>query len=214
MTVNAVFASAYRQLNSVERTFVDAAVAEFERIAHTKSERIALALTRPIPPAITERSRGMLDKPMVTAAIAERVNEISAANDLTVPRMIKEMMSVGLASMGDYIRYEDKPDEINGGFTTIPVLDITACTPEQMAAIKSIEIEESGDGMSRPLKRKIKMVLHDKLAAMKMLGEMMGMLASDNPYWRAETARSTPPTLPAGASAQQAGEAYAAMIDG
>lgn len=214
MPNNAVFASAYRQLNSIERTFVDAAVTEFERIAYQNSERIALALTRPIPPQIMDRSRGMLDKPMVTAAIAERVNEISASNDLTVPRMIKEMMSVGLATMGDYIRFEDVPDHVNGGFMTVPILDITACTPEMMSAIKSIEIEESGDGLSRPAKRKIKLVLHDKLGAMKMLGEMMGMLASDNPYWRAETARATPPTLPAGASAQQAGEAYAAMIDG
>lgn len=199
-----VFVSAYRQLMPVERAFVDSVVIEFERAAHRAGERIILYLHRPIPSEIVERARGMLDRPMVRAAITERINEISAAQDLTVQRMVREMMAVAFSSMGHYM-------EIDADGT--PCFDLTKCTPEQLAAIKSIDVEESGDGLSRPLKRKFKIQLHDKLAGMKMLGQFMGMLEPDNPHWRADVARNGPPALPAGATPEQAGDAYAAMID-
>jgi hypothetical protein len=77
----------------------------------------------------------------------------------------------------------------------------------------SIDVEEVGDGLARSSKRKIKITLHDKLGGMKMLGEYMGILEPDNPHWRQDIA-TTAPTLPPGASAQEAGDAYAAMIDG
>ncbi len=213
MTSHIIFASAYRQLAAAERAFVDGVIIEFERLADRNKERIALMLNRPIPAAIVERSRGMLDRPMVRAAISERVNEISAANDLTVQRMVKEMMSIGFSSIGNYMTVEEDLDG-EGQIVSTPVFDLARCTPEQLAAIKSIDVEESGDGLSRPVKRKIKITLHDKVAGLKMLGEFMGMLASDNPYWRASTARDAMPVLPAGATAAEAGDAYAAMIDG
>ena len=201
-----VFVSAYRQLTPAERTFVDGVIIEFERIADRAGERLALMLHRPLPSNIVERSRGMLDKPMVTAAITERVNEISAANDLTVQRMVKEMMAIAFSSMGDYCTVA-----ADGAVT----FDLARCTPEQMSAIKSIETEQhDNEGLARPSKSKLKIVLHDKIQGLKMLGEFMGMLTAENPYWRAETARAANPSLPAGATTQEAGEAYAAMIDG
>lgn len=202
-TTAAVFASAYRQLNPAERSFVDAVVGEFQQEAERTNERISLALQRAIPAHIIERSRGLLERPMVTAAITERVNEIAAAQELTAQRMVREMMAVAFSSMGHYMQVGD-----DGA----PVFDLARCTPEQLAAIKSIDMEEVGDGFTRPRKVKFKIQLHDKLAGMKMLGEYMGLLESDNPHWRADAARTNAPPLPAGATPQQAGDAYAAMI--
>lgn len=183
---------------------MDSTVQELENGADRNGERIGTVLHKPLSNAIVERSRGMLDRPMVTAAITERINEISAARDLTVQRMVKEMMAVAFSSMGDYMTVTEDG----------PTFDLTRCTPEQLAAIKSIEVEESGDGLSRARKQKFKITLHDKLGGMKMLGQYMGMLEADNPHWRADTARTVTPALPPGATTEQAGDAYAAMIDG
>lgn len=200
------FASAYRQLRPAQKAFVDAYVADVERDAARKGERISLALYRTIPADVVEASRGMLDIPLVRAAIAERINELAAASELTVHRVVKELMGVAFASIGDYMQVGEDGQ---------PYFDLATATPEQLAAIKSIKVEETGDGMSRPKKRKFEFVLHDKLGGIKMLAEFMGMLQPDNPFWRAEQARPAGVgALPAHVTADGAGDAYAAMING
>ena len=196
------FASAYRQLRPVERAFVDAVVADMEQSAHRANERISLALYRPIPPHIASNDNGMLEKPLVRAAITERINEIAAANELTVQRMVKEYMAIAFSSIGDY-QTIDEFGEI--------VFDLTRCTPEQLAAVKQIRIEEPGGMDMGGGKRKCTIVLHDKLTAMKALAEFMGMLQPDNPHWQAQSARPAAP-LRAGTTATEAADAYAALI--
>ncbi len=203
------FASAYRQLRPAQKAFVDAYVADVERDAARNNERISLALHRAIPANVVEASRGMLDVPLVRAAIAERINDLAAASELTVHRVIKELMGITFASIGDYMQIGEDGQ---------PYFDLTKATPEQLAAIKSIKVEETGDGLSRPKKRKFEFVLHDKLGGAKMLGDYMGLLQPDNPFWRQDQARPAGmgdrATLPADTSADAAGDAYAAMING
>jgi hypothetical protein len=198
-----IFASAYKQLTPSERAFVDSVVAELDRAAQRTNERISTALYRPIPAEIAERSRGLLERPMVTAAITERINELAAMQELTIHRMVREMGAVAFSNMGDYMH-------VDGDGT--PVFDLARCTPEQLAAIKTIKVKEHGDGITRPMRREFEITLHDKLQGMKMLAEYMGLLEPDNPHWRADVARAAPPTLPVGATVEQAGDAYAAMI--
>lgn len=200
------FASAYRQLRPAEKAFVDAYVADVERKAQRAGERISLALHRAIPDDVVVASRGMLDKPMVRAAIAERINDIAAQSELTPHRVIKEWMGIAFSSVGDYMEVGEDGQ---------PWFDLTKCTPEQLAAIKSIKIEENGDGLSRPKKRKFEFVLHDKIAGLEALAKYMGLMQPDNPHWRQENARPVGPgALPADVSSEQAGERYAAMING
>lgn len=200
------FASAYRQLRHHEKAFVDAYVADVERNAQRANERISLALHRAIPADVVEASRGMLDKPLVRAAIAERINDIAASNELTPHRVIKEWMGIAFSSVGDYM---------DVGEDGQPWFDLTKCTPEQLAAIKSIKVEETGDGMSRPKKRKFEFVLHDKIAGLEALAKYMGLMQPDNPHWRADTARPVGQgMLPASVTSDGAADAYAAMING
>ena len=199
------FASAYRQLRPSEKAFVDSYVARVESEANRANERISNALYRPIPADIVEASRGMLDIPLVRAAIAERINDKASESELTVHRVIKELMGVAFASIGDYFEVDALGE---------PVFDLTKCTPEQLAAIESVEIEESAPGLSRPSKKKIKIKLHNKLRGIEMLAQYMGLLERDNPHWRADQARPVSPTLPAAATVQQAGDRYSAMING
>jgi hypothetical protein len=200
------FASAYRQLRPAEKAFVDAYVADIERTAARNNERISLALHRAIPANVVEASRGMLDIPLVRAAIAERINDIAAASELTVHRVVKEWMAIGFASVGDYMQIGEDGQ---------PYFDLARCTPEQLAAIKSIEIEESGGGdLSRPAKRKFKFVLHDKLGGLEALSKYMGLLERGNPHWREDQPRTHQPTLPASTSVDEAANRYAQMING
>lgn len=199
-----LFASAYRQLSAAERAFVDDAVAILEHAAARAAERISMSLHRPIPPEIVNKSRGMLERPMVKAAIAERINEIAAAQELTVQRLVREYMALAFSNIGDYMTIITDEDD-----NSVPYFDLTKATPEQMAAVKTVKMEESGDGLSRPLKRKIEIVLHDKLAAMAGLARFMGIDNADNPHWKADIAKAAPPAV---TSPDAAADAYAAMI--
>jgi len=202
------FASAYRQLRPAQKAYVDAFVADAETECNRRGDRISSVLHRQIPDRVVEASRGMLDNPIVRAAIAERINELAAASELTVHRIIKELMNVSFASIGDYMQVGEDGQ---------PYFDLAKATPEQLAAIKSIEVEEHGDGMSRPKRRKFKFQLHDKLSGIKMLMDYTGASNPENPFWRAETARpvaNNRATLPGSVSSEAAADLYASLING
>lgn len=200
------FASAYRQLKPAEKLYVDGYIAETERDAQRRNERISLALQRAIPAHVVEASRGMLERPLVRAAIAERINELAAAAELNPMRVIKEYMSIGFSSVGDYMTIGEDGQ---------PYFDLTKCTPEQLAAIQSVEVEETGDGLSRASRRKFKFRLHNKLDALNALAKHMGLLEADNATWRAETARPVGDgVLPATVDAAGAADEYARLIGG
>lgn len=200
------FASAYKQLRAAERVYVDAFVSDVEQQAVRNNERISLALHRAIPASVIEASHGMLEIPLVKAAIAERINELASASELTVHRVVKELMAISFSSIGHY-------QEI--GEDGMPYYDLSRCTPEQLSAIKAIEFEQTGgDGLSRPTKRKLKITLHDKLSAIDTLGRYMGMLERDNPFWRDDQPRAVGQTLPADVTPDRAADMYSQMING
>jgi phage terminase small subunit len=197
------FASAYRQLRPAERAFVDAYVSDCEREAERKGERVSLALHRAIPAETVAASDGMLERPMVTAAIAERIATLAADSELTVRRVVKELMGIAFASIGDYMTIGEDGQ---------PYFDLARCTPEQLAAVQSIDVEEQ---MTRTgLNRKFKIKLHDKLAGIDKLARYMGILEADNPHWRADQPRNVTPVLPGAITTDGAADRYAAMING
>lgn len=199
------FASAYRQLRPAEKVYVDAYVADAERTANRNNERISLALHRAIPAKIIEQSHGMLDIPLVRAAIAERINDIAASSELTIQRVVKELMAIAFSSVGDYMTI---------GEDGKPYFDLAHCTPEQLSAVKSIEFEQTGvDGLSKAAKSKFKFVLHDKLGGIDKLAQYMGMLERDNAHWRNDQPRSVSQQLPGTATVDDAQNRYAQMIN-
>lgn len=202
--MTAMLASAYMQIRPAERAFVDGYVSDLEREAERLGQRISLALHRAIPEADKRASRGMLDMPLVQAAIVERVNDVAARTELTPQRLIREVMAVGFSNMEDYVRV---------GEDGSPRFDLSNLSRDQWAAVESFDVET--DPRNPFIVRKFKMKLHSKMDAIGKLGEYMAVLARDNAYWRAEQAQSAPhKQLPAGVTVEQAGNAYAAMIDG
>ncbi len=201
-----VLASAYRRLTPAQRSFVDTAVVSIENAANRAKERISLALNRPIPDHIVERSGGMLDNPMVCAAITERITQIAAEQELTAERLLKELMAISTSNIHNFIEFDDFDS---------PTFTLHKATPEQMAAIKSVEVENNGDSLQRGSKSKIKITFHDKQPAIKMLGEYIGLWSGDNPHFRAEQAKAVDRSaLPQDSTAEQAADEYQRYLGG
>lgn len=209
------FDTAYKRLTSTERALVNQVVEAVERMAHLNQQRIGAVLDRDwqVPAGmLDDEARQILARPMVTSAIRERIEHKAAEQDLTVQWWQRELMSVARASMQDYVRMER--DEFGN---ETPVLDLSRCTPEQWSAIKTLEVEtptSSGFEQAKG-KIKVKIALWDKMAALDRIGRFIGAADADNPYWAQRGAGiSNAPQLPADISVEDAGEAYARMLEG
>lgn len=190
-----IFASAYRQLTPVEKRYVDDYVQTLERRADREQQRLSNYLRMAIGDDVYEASDGMLDRPMVIAAITERVTEITAATELSAGRVIKEYMALAFSNMNDYIKIDDYGN---------PEIDLTKCTPEQMSAIKKVNYERNTMGGE-----KLTFELHDKLKPLEVFAKLTGIVEPDNAHWRAMNAV---PVIDATSTTAQAADAYAALL--
>lgn len=159
--------TAYSLLESEERAAVDEyvqfAIAEQNRLR----ERIVHALYKPIPNEFIRRSKSALYKPLLRAAVNEKLKEAADEQDLSPSRVIQEHASIAFSNMNDYVAC--------GNYGDIVIKDINQLSPEKQAAIKSIEVKPGVYGLTS------KLTLHDKHTSLKALGEMMGIVASDTP---------------------------------
>lgn len=159
--------SAYDLLNEVERKAVDEYV-DFAVTQQRKRHQPVLgALNMPIPNEYIRRSRQALYRPIVRAAIAERITEEARAQDISPDRAVHEYATVAFSDITDYLK---------AGYYGEPVIkDLTEIPPGKANAIKSIECEPRTMGM------RWKITLHDKLPALNKLSEMMGITAPERP---------------------------------
>ena len=168
-----VVSSAYRQLQAVERSYVDQYVAEIERRAE-RTGRTLQVFCKVVPADLYDQSRGLLDRPIVLAALSERFATIVDQSELSPGRILKELRNIAYSSSADWTRLVTSPD----GTTCERVFDMGQCTPDQLAAIKTIKIKELPRGG-----RDLEVQGHDKLKAISLLMTYMGMLEADNKYW-------------------------------
>lgn len=192
--------SAYDLLTDSERDFVEGYVRTVEAAADRANERVGHAMLRPIPADIVAQSRGLLEKPLILAAIQQRLQEISDDKDLTPRRIIRELMIVATANMADYVKFNEFGQAID---------NLASASRAQMAAVKKIEIKHSQWGVQTTFQ------LHDKQAALDRLAQMMGIVdPDDNPHWQREkTLPQDLKALPASATPQQAERAYADLLE-
>lgn len=158
---------AYDLLDPFERQQVDDYVQFAVGEQHRKRERIIHALYLAIPSEYLRRSQNSLYKPLLRAAVAERIREESHKQDISPDRVVQEHASIAFSNMFNYIEA--------GGFGEFKLKDVEQLTPDMMQAVKSIETKPGNFGLQ------CKIVLHDKHPSLKALGEMMGLVASDRP---------------------------------
>lgn len=199
----AMFTSAYRQLQPAERAYVDGYVSHAEALAQRLGEHISLALYRPIPDDVKEASRGLLDRPLVLAAIHERITEIGSDTELSINRVARELVAIAFSNHQDY----HMVDQFG-----CPTANMDDLPREKWAAIESVEIEM--DPRSPNIVRKKKIKLYSKLQALDMLLK----LYDPEQVRLREVAQLGSPAkraaLPATVTVESAAEAYGALING
>lgn len=158
---------AYDLLTDTERQAVDDYVSYAVKEQHRLSERIIHALYKPIPTEYIKRSRDALYKPLLKAAVAERIKEEATQQDISPDKVINEHAAIAFSDIYSYYQ----PDS----FGQLALSPIDSLTSEQRKAVKSIEIKPGMYGVHT------KLVLHDKHASLKAMGEMMGLVAPDRP---------------------------------
>jgi phage terminase small subunit len=195
--------SAYKQLRPVERVFVDAYLSDLQSSAVAAGQKVKEFLESNSKSVRTKiahwHAQRMMQRPMVRAAITERMKELTAAMEISAYRVLKEVANVGFASMGDYMTIDE------GGQ---PEFDLTKCTPEQLAAIQSIEIEEN----LQTGRRKFKFKLHDKLNALDKIMRYMGMFEADNMQTSGIIEDKKPPMITKETSTAVAADLYARTL--
>src|SRR5215469_413807 len=153
--------SAYKQLRPLERMFVDAYLADLENDARAAGRRVVDYLAsqeakRHSPKWYADK---MMQQPMVRAAITERIEDMTRQMELSAYKVLKEVSNVAMSTMANYFEFNAAGDV---------QMTLDKCTPEQLAAISSIEIEELPNGT-----KKTKFKLHSKMQALDMLMKHM-----------------------------------------
>jgi len=201
--------TAYAQLSGLEREFVDGFVSRLDAENSKHFERLTVTLERLAVridfDQLDERSRDQFAKPLVCAAIRERVDTIAAERDLTPERLIKEHAAIGFASIKSFF------PEI--GEDGIPQFDARDASNYDWAAVQSIDVEETFNRGGT--KRTIKIKMHGKQASLDMLAKWAGLDKTENPVYADYRNSITDVTrLGTSASVEQLASEYARFIDG
>lgn len=192
------FEPPYRQLEPAARVFVDDLVARIEKASEVTGRPMFELLGEYEP---TAREFEHLQRALTRAAVFDRVRDLTEAQNVSARRIVKEVAAIAFSSIDHYRR----PDAfLEGG-----VFELEYATPEQRAAVKEVKVEES----VRTGNVKMEIKLHDKLAALRMLGQIQGLFNGDgdpiNPDKWAEAGG-----IPTNATSEEAADQYARFIDG
>jgi phage terminase small subunit len=109
-----------------------------------------------------------LTKPHIQAALTEAMNARARRTEITADRVLQELALIGFANMADYMRAGPAGD---------PVLDFSALTRDQAAALVEVTVEDFVDGRGEDARavRRVKFKLADKRAALVDMGKHLGM---------------------------------------
>lgn len=195
--LNTVPTTAYDLLELYERQAVDDYVVFVTEQQHHRRQRIALALQLPIPSEYVRRSKGVLAKPLVRAAIAERIKEAASEQDLSPDRIIAEHAALAFSNVADYI--------YQGQFGEFFIKNIESIPRSALAAVKKMETIPTMHGM------RTSVVLHDKQPSLKTLTELTGLVAPDRPPVLGDYVKPQAKTAENGG--QEPETAYAALLE-
>ena len=120
------------------------------------------------PRSASQKAHELLGDPRVRAIIEAEKVRLAERFELTQDKIQDELVKVGFANMGDYMRPGPDGD---------PYLDFSQLTPRQTAALKEVVVEDFKDGRTKDARqvRRIKFRMHDKVGALNLLGKSQGM---------------------------------------
>lgn len=159
--------SAYDLLEGREKQVVDEYVSYAIASQREKREAISGAMYKPIPHEYLLKTHGLLNKPVVRAAVAERIKQASDMEDMSPDKVVREYINIGTSDIGEFIEMDS--------FGNVLVKNLNTIDPVKRKAIKSVETKATAFGISS------KLTLHDKLPALRALSDMMGLTPPDKP---------------------------------
>lgn len=112
----------------------------------------------------------LLANASIRAEIEKRKAELSQRTLITAERVVGRLAEIGFADMADFMQVTEDGDA---------VLDMSALTPAQTAAIQEITTEVYMDGKGDQAERvkKTKIKLHPPIPALQLLGKHLGTFA-------------------------------------
>lgn len=104
----------------------------------------------------------------VKRAIAKGQKTLAKKTAITAEKVLAEMALIGFSNMQDFIRISQDGE---------PIIDLSALTREQAAALSETIVEDfiEGRGENARAVRRVKIKLHDKLTALVNLGKHLGL---------------------------------------
>ncbi len=115
-----------------------------------------------------QQASRLLKNVKIQAAIQKRIGKLTTKAEVSVERILNELVKVGFANLQDYIRVTTDGD---------PYVDLSEMTEYQAAALQEITVEDFKDGRGDNARdvRRVKIKMLDKLSALEKLGKYLGM---------------------------------------
>lgn len=120
------------------------------------------------PQTAGSQGHDLLKKPEVIRAIAERIADRRERVELRQDAVVLELARLATSNMADYMRITPQGD---------PMIDLTACTREQLGCIQEFTVEDFTEGRGEDKRdvRRVKVKLYNKAQALEGLGKHLGM---------------------------------------
>ena len=154
------FEPAYRQLDAVGRAFVDDFVTRVESVADRENRELFDVLRDWPSDMLSPRDIDQLKRPMVQAALFDRVQEVTESVNISPRKLLRRAASLALTSLNDF--YDEETDSFSFKRGTV----------EQRAAIK--KIKETENVRSGEIKREYELMTDN--AMLRTLMQQQGML--------------------------------------
>lgn len=173
--------TAYDQLRPFERQFVDAYLASESPTKAMKAIFPGDGIDpKKLSATVRARTFELMHRPLVQAAIAERLKKIADKWELTADRVTAEIAKIAYSNMDDYF----KVDPITGKRS----LDLDSATRDQMASVGKIKVTTRTD-KDGVVTQDVEFALHDKLGALEKAMKNLGLYAPVEVNMRAQIER-------------------------
>ena len=111
-----------------------------------------------------------LTKPDIKKYVSELQQKLREKTEITAVNVIAELAKVGFSNVQDFL--ESK----NG------IVDLSTLKRDVAASVSSIKVKtiEVGKGKNKAIEPQVEFKLHDKIAALRQLGQHLGVFEKDN----------------------------------
>lgn len=196
------FETAYRQLTTVERAFVDDFVSRVEHVHETTGRDLLDVLQTIDVKTLPERDQAQLSRALVRVAIQDRVQDLKDAQNISPRRITKRLAAMAFSTIDDF-------RTPGASIMQDDAFDLDMATPEQRSAVKKVKFKHN----IRTGQAEFEFELHDSLRAMTLLCQLAGYLNKDAEPINSEK-YAAQGGIPSTASDQDAQDAYYRAMQG